>query len=102
MVLGMSHLQHGQHDWIVNMLWLPVCLFALRQGDQNQFTPIGKNIIRSTMKAVYRPILIREITQEKKAVLYTASPASAELSAGLGAARPVLRAVPGTNVTHQA
>ena len=50
-----------------------VCLFALRHGDLNQFTPIGVNVIRSTMKAVYRPILMKDMTKEKKVSFCTVS-----------------------------
>ena len=64
-----------------------VCLFALRHGDMSQYTLIGENTIRSTMKAVYSPILIRDTTQEMKVSLRTA--ASSERC-------------PGDTVKHQA
>ena len=72
-----------------------VCKFALRHGDLNQFARIGENIIRSTMKAVYRPVLMKDVTKEKKVSFRTATDFSAEPSAGVGPAPPVLTSVPG-------
>ena len=64
-----------KHDWFMKLFQLSICVSIRCQGDLNQFRPLGEGLVRFTMKVVYRPILVRGITQEKKTVIHTAAPA---------------------------